>query len=828
MHGVPAFKGKENQHIMQFKQMLKASLKPGRSLLVTLVMVSVVAAGLASIPTLGGRDTSAANCANPPQVPTFNYWPVTYADDNVPLCHDFPAIDAALHTPDPQFSQSEADWNDGLTLADGQTGAALMYLHNGAANNLDPAITTAKDVKIKTETDTTVGASHQIKVTYTSSNAATYTKSFTVKTPANAKLEVIPNSGTIYDYEGRLIPGKQNLNLGNSTFDLGNLQACFEYSLFLSFKFKVVTPTTDRTTLSIDKGVKNLTLDPNTGRGAVYSPSVNAKQNEKVGYKVVVTNTGSTVAQNVTMTDNSVAGISVDAGSTTVGTSDDALLDSSLWQGAIPGTVNLGNLQPGESRVIKYTGRVTATTGTLVNVATAIAANATQVQDTASVIITNTPVGNPNLTIQKLVKNNNNNTAFAESVNAKTNEWVRFQITITNTGNTDLTGVRITDVIPAGLEYEAMTATDRTVVFSNNTLTVTFNSAIPAGQSRTVEFNAQVKATGTTTICNTAVATGNNVSQVQDNACVNVTNNTTNNPKISIKKSVKNNTTSTSYNDSSVDARTGERVNFKITVSNPGDSTLNNVRMTDVIPNGLQFDDSVSGDGTSSINGSTFTVNFGSISAGQSKTVEFAAKVLASNSNTICNVAKATGSNVNEVSDDACVRVISTPKPGEANIILSKRAFNDTKNVDATTTSAARGDYITYTLVTTNNGGADATNYVISDDLSQVLPLADMISANGGSVSGNTITFPSMTIKAGETVTKTFKVRIKQTLNAELTYQLLNTYGNTIVINVPGKAVYHAPSTGAAGTSAAAFAGLVTAGFVIARKRDSILKFIFA
>ncbi len=684
---------------MQFKQMLKASLKPGRNLLTTLVMVGVVTTGLVLTPTLGGANTSASTCANPPAVPTFNYWPVTYSDVNAPLCHDYPAIDAALDTTNPQFSQSEADWNDGLTIGDGQTGAVLMYLHNGAANNLDPALTTAKDVKIITQTDTNVGPTHQVKVTYTASNAASYTKSYTIKTPANSKLEVLPNSGFMYNFEGQPIADQRNLNIGNSTFALGDLDACFEFSIFLSFKFKVVPQTTPtNSTLSIDKGVKNLTTDSNTGRGAVYSSSASVvKSGDKVGYKIVVTNTGTQVAKNVTVSDAGVSGVTVDSGSTTVGTADDTQLASNLWQGSIPGTVNIGDLQPGESRVIKYTGTVTEDCITLVNTATAVASNAPSVSDTASVIVDNCH---------------------------------------SNTGT----------------------------------------------------------------------------------------------KKISIQKWVKNNSTSTSYNDHSVDARTGERVNFKVTVTNTGNTTLSNVVMTDVIPSGLQFDDSVTGDGTPSVDSrNTFTVNFGQLSAGQSKTVEFAAKVLSTNtSSAICNTAKATATGVNQVEDDACVKVYTTPKTGTPNIVISKRAFNDTKNVDATSTNAARGDYITYTLVATNNGTADQTNYVFEDDLSQVLPLADMVSTNGGTMSSTWIVYPSVTIKAGETVTKTFKVRIKQTLNSELSYQLRNTYGNTIVINVPGNKVYVPPVTGAAGTSAAAFAGLVTAGFVVARKRNSILKFIFA
>ena len=673
---------------MQIAKMFKAAFKPGRNILTTLVMVGVVASGLSLMPTHGAANTLAETCANPPAVPTFNYWPVTYNDTNTPLCHDFPAIDAALDVTNPVFSQSETDWNDGLTMSVGQKGAALMYLHNGAANNLGDA-TTAKDVKITTQTDTSVGSSHQIKVTYSASNAATYTRTFTVKTPANAKLEVTPNSGALYTYEGTPISGQSGLNIGNSTFALGDLKACFEFSLFLSFKFKVVGETPN-TSITIDKGVANLTTQGNV-RFPTYTPSVNANKGDQVGYKVVVTNNSSQVAKNVTMTDNGVNGITIDSGSTTVGVSDNEPR-AGTWSGSVPGTVNLGDLNPGETRMIKYTGRVNVDCTTLVNTATAVATGIAAVSDTASVKVDNCSNGGSK--------------------------------------------------------------------------------------------------------------------------------------KITIKKWVKNNSTSTSYNDSSVNAKNGDRVNFKVTVTNTGDTTLNNVVMTDVIPSGLQFDDSVSGDGTASFNNTTFSVNFGTISAGNSKTVEFAARVTSnSTNNTICNTAKATATGVSQVQDDACVDIARTP--GTPNIVISKRAWNDTKNVDATSTSAARGDYITYTLVATNNGSADMTNYVCEDDLTQVLPLADMVSTNGGTMSSTWIVYPGMTIKAGETVTKTFKVRVKQTLNSELSYQLRNTYGNTIVLNVPGKVVYTAPKTGAAGTSAAAFAGLVTAGFVVARKRGSILKFLF-
>ncbi len=961
---------------MQFKQMLKATLVPRRNILASLVMVGLVASLMAFTPKSGAIGL-AQDCPNPPSTPTFNYWPVTYDDQNTPFCHDFTAIDAALDVSNPHWSQSEADWNDGLTLQVGQQAAAGLYIHNGAANNLDPAQTTAKTVHIITETDTAPGSTHLIKVTYTADNAATYSKSFTIHTPENSKLEVIPNSGYMYDYQGRVILDQQNLNLGNSDYTLGDLDACFEYSLFLTYKFKVVpsTPTPTNTTLSIEKKVKNLTVDPNTGRGAVYNDTTTAKKGEHVGYRIAVTNTGSSVAKNVTVTDNGVNGITVTNGSTSVGTADDALL-STGWTGSLPGTVNLGDLQPGESRIVKYSGTFTADNcPTLVNTASAVATNAPSVSDTASVTGTNCNPGQGQLAITKLVKNNTTGTSYTKTVPAKTNETVNFKLTVTNTGSASVNNVKITDPIPSGLQFADSVATDGTSSFANNTLTVTFGTlaagqsktvefaakvtavaadadiqicnvgtamgdnvasvndsacvtiariiivphnpkltikkevknntsatwyvddsvsahtgdvvnfritvsnpgdatlentimtdvipagltfddhvtgdgtpsvngstfsvnfgSIAAGQSKTVEFAAKVTANpaqaNVARICNIAKATGTGVNEVQDNACVDVTPIVIpTNPKIAIKKYVKNNNTNTAYSDTTVDARTGEWVNFKVTVTNPGDATLENARMTDVIPDGLKFDttaNSTSGDGTVSFSGTTFTVTFGSIAAGQSKTVMFAAQVLATGEKNICNVAKATGTNVSEVSDDACVHVYTTPKPGTSHIVLSKRAFNDTKNVDATSKDAARGDYITYSLVVTNDGSADEVNFIIKDDLSEVLPLADMVSTNGGVVSGNVISYPAITIKPGETVIKTFKVRIKQTLSTTLSYQLKNTYGNTIIIRVPGSTVYEAPKTGTAGTSAGIFAGLLTAGFVAMRKRDSILKFIFA
>lgn len=658
----------------------------------TILAVVAVSLVLALIPQGTAVNTSADNCANPPTTPSLNYWPITYDDVNTPECHDFRAIDAAVYNPtgSPVYSQSEADWQNGLQLNVGQEGVALIYVHNGAANNLPSSQTLAKNVKITTATDTRIGSTHNLSVRLAGDNTNVVTESFKVHTPSNAKLEVVPNSGFMYDYEGNLILDSQNLNLGNSTYTLGDLDACFEYSVFLTYRFKVVAeqPQPQNTNLSITKKVRSL------DKNSAFADSVTVDKNERVQYQVVVRNTGNNVARATTMTDNGTNGVQIESGSTTVGIANDALLTNDLWQGSMPGTVNLGDLAVNEQRVITYNGKVTASSGTLVNTATAVAANASQVSDTASVIVKHVTSGHGKLAITKQVKNQSTGTNFASEVNA----------------------------------------------------------------------------------------------------------------------------------------RTGERVVFKMTVTNTGNATLNNVRISDPIPSGLQFDDSVATEGTPSYNATILTVNFGSLAPGATRTLEFAAKVLATGNTRICNVATASADGVNSVQAQACVNVITTPKPGTPNIVLSKKAYNDTKKVDATTVNASRGDTITFTLTTTNTGTADAVNYVITDDLSQVLPLADIVSATGGQINGNVLTYPAMTIKPGETVTKQFTVRVKTSLAPTLSFQIKNTYGNTVVINIPGNIVYEAPKTGVAGVagaSAVAFAGLLTAGAVAVRRGRDILKFIF-
>ncbi|MCX8089656.1 MAG: DUF11 domain-containing protein [Verrucomicrobiae bacterium] len=132
--------------------------------------------------------------------------------------------------------------------------------------------------------------------------------------------------------------------------------------------------------------------------------------NSDVTYNVVVRNTGSAVAKNVVLTDPVPQGM-----------------------GGQPVTINLGDIGPGQSKPATVTFKATQR-GRFCNVATASSANAGQVKAEACTV-----VQQPGLKIEK--------SGTKEQILGR---HADYQIVVSNTGDTQLTDVVVTDTAPAG------------------------------------------------------------------------------------------------------------------------------------------------------------------------------------------------------------------------------------------------------------------------------------------------------------------------------------------------------------------------------------------
>jgi len=148
----------------------------------------------------------------------------------------------------------------------------------------------------------------------------------------------------------------------------------------------------------------------------------------------------------------------------------------------------------------------------------------------------------------------------------------------------------------------------------------------------------------------------------------------------------------------------------------------------------------------------------------------------------------------------AATPVASTPVPEETpenpDIKLKKTAVviaPDGTKREANGTTAQPGDVIEYTLTTTNTGKGAAKDYVVTENIQDILEYADVINPQGGILFNGELTWPKTTIAAGKEFITIFQVRVKNPLPTRPasisdpeSYDLKmdNVYGNLVSVNL--------------------------------------------
>ena len=454
------------------------------------------------------------------------------------------------------------------------------------------------------------------------------------------------------------------------------------------------------------------------------------------------------------------------------GISVSGLSVSKAYSGTIQTGIALGNLASGESVTITYNANVEMEQGTVQNIASVSAQNAASRQAIAVVnVVKEQPATTGGGTCNNATNSCNNNT----NTNTQTN--TNSTNSSNQSNNTNING-----------NNNTVTNSNQNCVNNscNNTNIVYINqggTTVPANDYRQLSISKSVR---------------------------------------SINGGAFQNSVTVGQNDT---------VEFEIVVSNTGNQVVNNVRVNDnlggnmsLVYGTLRVDGSYASD---NLNG----ISLGSLFSGQQKRVTFQVRVNFAGNQSFQNIAYANGDGASQVQDDAWVFTQGSVQGGNVSLVYSKRAWNDTKNADAASVIASKEDYITYTLTATNSGNTPANGFIITDDLSQVLPYADMVDNGGGVISGNVISFPGITIPANGSVSKSFKVRVKYSLASNLSYSMVNTYGNTITVRINTPQVlgaFVAPKTGGpSATAASIFGTLMAGGMAVIRNRRKVWELIW-
>ncbi len=393
------------------------------------------------------------------------------------------------------------------------------------------------------------------------------------------------------------------------------------------------------------------------------------KVGDVLTYTITVENTGNTTLNNVLVTDtiNGSGEFSLSTTDTGVALKDTTATIETL---AVDKTVTI---------TATYTVAAGDAGQTLTNTAEATASDGTKDQPDNPPSVT---VENPDWTVTKTVNNATPNVG----------DTITYTITVSNTGNTTLNGLTVTDTMDDG-----RTVTWGTLPKGVTRIDGTNNLSISELASKT-----DVEITATYTVVATdAGATFQNTVTVSDGTTSETPDEppevTVNNPNVSINKTV------SGMSGADNRAVEGDALTYTISVKNSGNTKLDVAVSDDMWTAGKV--------NSAELDGTTIDVSSGSytipgLDTGESKSITYTYTVTAEDvtNGTIDNAATA---DINEDGTPDAKHEITTPT-GEPSLIVDKTASEETVQVGAP---------ITYTIEVKNDGYSVMNNVVVRDTL---------------------------------------------------------------------------------------------------------------
>lgn len=356
-----------------------------------------------------------------------------------------------------------------------------------------------------------------------------------------------------------------------------------------------------------------------------------------------------------------------------------------------------------------------------------------------------TPAPAPGVSIEKKVNG-------VDQTKVAVNEEFTYQLVVKNTGNTDLTNVKVADNAPANVQF--ITADKGTITDNKWSYTI---ASLKVGQSITIAIKAKVTKYVEGTIKNTACVDMPNTPTNPDD-CDDATV-TPKKPNVSIEKKV-----------DGVDHKIvalNKEFTYNLTVKNTGEVNLTNVKVTDKAPNGVQFISADKGMIIKADRGFPSSTDSWSYTIPELKTGQ---------SITIAIKAKATKESIVNIKNTACVdapQVPGTPDDcDDATIVVPPTpvpAVTIDKKVDGVEhKKVALNQEFTYQIVVTNTGTMDLKNVTVTDNAPAHV---QFIAADKGTIANNKWSYVIPELKIGQSVS--FAIKAKAT--AEVAGKIVNT-----------------------------------------------------
>lgn len=713
-----------------------------------LIVAAVIAIGLVGALSAGATGKvlpintpiAGASCPNPPITAQFNPYPTEFSGDV--NCTDLPTLSGKVNNG--AYPQNQAERLAGVTAHAGDEVTVRVYVHNGAATNLDPDQTTAfhTTVIVTVPNDVARGRTLAATIQANYDSSITLNDNMRITTNSDERVEIIPGSGTVVDHNGHVVQSGLLNSTTQQTINLGDMLACYDHLRVITYKvrvIKVTTPTPTPTPSKTPKPTPTPTPSPvaiNCTIGNAPNRTIFRFPNPDQNYLLA----NGTNAQAIVGPYN--FGLAAGTYRVTLQAFDDHTEHPSqnqpneqfqvVLKRVYESRLATSNASPDIADNAAYSMGDVGTI-TIAEAATTITAihafygssNPNSLTPVCAAFDLISVQGTPRLTIQKTAYNPAlQNPVYTELLDTTPGQRVAFRLIVTNTGSATATNVIVRDILPTNLSYEqGSTNQPGGTNYGDGIITSQGLNIgdIEAGQMRTIVFGAFTAGAnefpvGTTTRTNTGYAKADGVAEISDTASVRVTKENTTISAPTISTSCVNNTAKATISWS--EANRGS-AGYYIDIDN--DNNWGNGHWNKFVASGTT---------------STTTDGFTFIGGGSTL-------VLASNTTYQVRVYYVATS---EHSPVASFTTQNCNPAGTPSLEITKLVRNISQNSGESDTVAARpSEIVEFSIRVKNTGNANATNVRVWDSLPAGLTYQTGSSTHGDGIVTSDINIGTLT-----------------------------------------------------------------------------------